>query len=105
MTAHDAAEKLANIELEHQKIWDSRRSMIRGALVTADAAAKVRQKLSFGENSERSADDKAKDAKGALVLTAFAVAAGAATIRIGGRAALMSALGLDFVQVMLPALQ
>jgi hypothetical protein len=101
--AEDAAAKLAKIELEHQKIWDSRRSMIRGALVAADSAAKVRRKLSFGESAEKSADDKPKDARGALVLTAFAVAAGAATIRIGGRAALMSALGLDFVQVRSPS--
>lgn len=36
------------------------------------------------------------DSKAALTLTAFVVAAGAVTLRVGGRAALVSAVGLDF---------
>ena len=36
------------------------------------------------------------DAKSALTLTAFVVAAGAVLLRVGGRAALVSAVGLDF---------
>ena len=36
------------------------------------------------------------DSKAALTLTAFVVAAGAVTLRVGGRAALASSIGLDF---------
>ena len=39
---------------------------------------------------------KQSDSKFAIALTAFAVAAGAVALRIGGRAALVSAVGLDF---------
>jgi hypothetical protein len=37
------------------------------------------------------------DGKGAVGFTAFVVAGGAVALRIGGRAALISGLGLDFV--------
>ncbi|KAG5180252.1 hypothetical UPF0043 protein [Tribonema minus] len=84
---------MAKIEDEHVKIWSSRRTMIRGALYTARAAAAVRGK--FG--GDGSPDSTGAAAKNAVLLTAFAVAAGAATIRIGGRAALLSVLGLDFM--------
>jgi len=54
-----------------------------------------------GENDDqkKSREDAAKeDVTSAIAATAFAVAAGATVLRVGGRAALLSVAGLDFMQ-------
>ena len=43
-------------------------------------------------------DPKSDDNNSALILTAFVIAFGAVLLRVGGRAALVSTLGLDFAQ-------
>ena len=76
-----------------------RRRTIRGVLKAADGTRNYR--LANGhvppldpETGEPAS--KSSDARYALNLTAFVVAAGAVLLRFGGRAALVSALGLDF---------
>ena len=97
--AVNSAASTAKIMKEHNEIWDSRRSMVRGVLTLADNVAKARSKYMSAEEKEADAAVvSAEHAKNAFLITAFTVAAGAATIRVGGRAALMSVLGLDVVQ-------
>lgn len=51
------------------------------------------------EEEKKDKDQKAKDdAVGAVATTAFAVAVGATVLRVGGRAALLSVAGLDFIR-------
>ena len=76
-----------------------RRRTIRGVLKAADGTRNYRLANGYvphldPETGEPAA--KSADARYALNLTAFVVAAGAVLLRFGGRAALVSALGLDF---------
>jgi uncharacterized membrane protein YdjX (TVP38/TMEM64 family) len=79
------------------QVWKSRRNQIRQTLKSADQVRIFR--LQQGWVPELGDDGKPlkSDGKVALTLTAFVIAAGAIALRIGGRAALVSTLGLDFV--------
>lgn len=79
------------------KILESRRYQVRAALKSAEAVRNLR--IKNGWIPERDEDGKPikSDGKLAVTVTAFCVAAGAIALRIGGRAALVSAVGLDFV--------
>ena len=80
------------------KVLQDRRKSIRGFLKSAEAVRNLR--LTQGWVPELDEDGKAvqSDGKSAVTLTAFAVAAGAVVLRVGGRAALVSAVGLDFAK-------
>lgn len=80
-----------------------RRRTIRGVLKAADGTRNYRLANDGGRDVPPPLDpetgepaSKSADARYALNLTAFVVAAGAVLLRFGGRAALVSALGLDF---------
>jgi uncharacterized membrane protein YdjX (TVP38/TMEM64 family) len=78
-------------------ILRDRRKSIRSCLKSAEAVRNLR--ILQGWVPELDEDGKAiqSDGKSAVTLTAFGVAAGAILLRVGGRAALVSAVGLDFV--------
>ncbi|CAM9717599.1 unnamed protein product, partial [Discosporangium mesarthrocarpum] len=88
----------------HEKVWASRRSMARAALSGAKALRPVRGFVAAPvagqgdeDESTRAANQLVSDGKGAVVISAAAVAIGAATLRFGGRAALVQGLGMDFI--------
>lgn len=79
------------------KIIAARRKQIRQTLKSADKLRLFRLQNGFVPELDEDGKPIKSDGKVALSLTAFAVAAGAVALRIGGRAALISAVGLDFV--------
>ena len=89
-------------ELEEEarlKLLEGRRSQVRAWLRSAESLRNYR--LANGivpELDPETGRPVASDSKGALTLTAFVVAAGAVVLRVGGRAALVSTLGLDFAK-------
>jgi uncharacterized membrane protein YdjX (TVP38/TMEM64 family) len=87
------------IEESRRKVLESRRSSIRSTLKSAEQIKAFR--LAQGwvpELDPETGAPKQSDGKAAVTVTAFAVAAGAIALRIGGRAALVSAVGLDFAK-------
>lgn len=79
------------------KILSDRRRTIRGVLKAAESQKNFRIKNGYVPELDPETGKPIKsDAQSALTLTAFVVAGGAVLLRIGGRAALVSALGLDF---------
>lgn len=79
------------------KILASRRETIRSVLRNAEQQRNYRiQNDLVPEIDPETGKPIKSDSKAALTLTAFVVAAGAVTLRVGGRAALVSAVGLDF---------
>jgi Uncharacterized conserved protein len=79
------------------KILSSRRQTIRSVLRNAETQRNYRiQNNLVPEIDPETGKPIQSDSKAALTLTAFVVAAGAVTLRVGGRAALVSAVGLDF---------
>lgn len=95
-TALKAAEveEAEEVRMENMK---SRRIMIRNTLRSAEETKNSR--IATGDvpkiDPETGKPIKS-DSKAALTFTAFAIAAGAVVLRVGGRAALVSAVGLDF---------
>ena len=88
----------ATVEEEGRlRVWESRRGQIRSALKTAESIRINR--IANGWVPELDEDGKPlkADGKVALTMTAFVVATGAIALRIGGRAALVSVVGLDFL--------
>lgn len=79
--------RLANLKA-HNEVWNSRRDMARATLSAAKAVRKARESLA-GPGGD-SKDKLLEDGKGSLVISAIALAVAAATIRLGGRAALIS---------------
>jgi len=78
-------------------VLTDRRKTIRGTLRSAEALKNFRVNNGYvPEVDPESGKPLKSDSKLALTLTAFVVAAGAVTLRIGGRAALVSAIGIDF---------
>ncbi len=79
------------------KILSSRRKTIRSMLKNAEKQRNYRLENDLVPELDPETGKPIKsDSKAALTLTAFVVAAGAVTLRVGGRAALVSAVGLDF---------
>jgi len=89
-------------ELEEEarlKVLESRRYQIRSMLKSAESLRNFR--LDNGivpELDPETGKPIRSDGKSALTLTAFVVAFGAVVLRVGGRAALVSGLGLNFAQ-------
>lgn len=82
------------------KVLTDRRKTIRGILKAAEGTKNYRIQNGYvPEIDEETGKPEKSDAQTAVTITAFVVAAGAVALRIGGRAALVSALGLDFAKV------
>ncbi|CAM9461052.1 unnamed protein product [Choristocarpus tenellus] len=81
----------------HELLWESRRSIARGVLLTSKAVRSLREAIA-GPGTATEKGDLASDGKGAVVVSAAVVAIGVATLRFGGRAALVQVLGLDIVE-------
>ncbi len=79
------------------KLLNDRRRTIRGVLNAAESTKNFRIANGYYSSSQQySSDNMGGGTKSALTITAFVVAGGAVLLRIGGRAALVSTLGLDF---------
>ncbi|CAM9569661.1 unnamed protein product, partial [Phaeothamnion confervicola] len=86
------------LEKSHQQLWESRRGMIRGALRTADGVRGARKTMqSVFPPPPAGSSTSATNSRQAVAVTAAAVAVGAMTLRLGGRAALLQLLSLDMV--------
>ena len=95
----DEEEKeLRRVEEESRiKILTDRRKTIRGVLKAAEGTKNYRLRNGYVPEIDNETGKPVKsDAQTAITISAFVVAAGAVALRIGGRAALVSALGLDF---------
>ncbi|KAG7348917.1 SNARE associated golgi protein [Nitzschia inconspicua] len=91
----EEAEQMEQVRLN---IWKSRRNQVRGMLKSAESLRNFRLANGFVPELDPTTGRPIKsDGKAAVTLTAFALAAGAIVLRIGGRAALVSAVGLDFL--------
>lgn len=78
-------------------VLDTRRYRIRSVLKAAESVRNFRlSKDMVPELDPETGKPIKSDSKAAVALTAFVVAAGAILLRVGGRAALVSAVGLDF---------
>lgn len=87
----------AEIEEEARvKILQSRRQQIRSVLKSAEGVRNFRRINGWVPELNDDGKPIRSDGKLAVTITAFCVAAGAIALRIGGRAALVSAVGLDF---------
>jgi len=89
-------------ELEEEarlKVLESRRYQIRSVLKSAESLRNFRIANDLVPELDPDTGKPLKsDGKSALTLTAFVVAFGAVVLRVGGRAALVSGLGLNFAQ-------
>eukprot|EP00571_Detonula_confervacea_P012150 CAMPEP_0172311088 /NCGR_PEP_ID=MMETSP1058-20130122/13669_1 /TAXON_ID=83371 /ORGANISM="Detonula confervacea, Strain CCMP 353" /LENGTH=544 /DNA_ID=CAMNT_0013024149 /DNA_START=77 /DNA_END=1708 /DNA_ORIENTATION=+ len=84
-------------EESRMKVLTDRRKTIRGILKAAEGTKNYRLANDYVPELDPETGKPIKsDAQSALTLTAFVVAGGAVLLRVGGRAALVSALGLDF---------
>ena len=95
----EVPEKLREANLKaHNSLWETRRGMARATLNAAQGWRKAREFLSGSPDSnEEGADSLADDGKGALIVSAVALAVAVATVRVGGRAALVSVRVVVFV--------
>lgn len=80
--------RLANLKA-HEEVWQSRRGMARATLSAAKALQGARGSLAGPPDASKESN-LAADGKGALVVSAVGLAVAAATLRVGGRAALIS---------------
>ena len=90
-------EEKEEIEEARIRIWNQRRGEVRSMLKSAEGLRNFRIENGFVPELDEDGNAIKSDGKSAVTLTAFAVAAGAIVLRIGGRAALVSAVGLDFM--------
>lgn len=79
------------------KILGDRRKQVRSSLKAAESLRNFRIANGFVPELDEDGKAVSSDGKVAVTFTAFIVAAGAVALRVGGRAALISGLGLDFV--------
>ena len=79
------------------RIYESRRGQIRQALKSAEGLRNFRAANGLVPELDEEGNPIKSDGKFALTATAFVVTFGAIALRIGGRAALVSAVGLDFI--------
>ena len=94
----DEKDEAAIEEEERLNILEARRDQIRSTLKAAEALRNVRLQNGWvPELDPETGKPVRSDGKLAVTLTAFVVTAGAIALRIGGRAALVSVVGLDFM--------
>lgn len=89
-------EEKEQIEEARIRIWNNRRGEIRSMLKSAESVRYFRIANGLVPELDEDGNPIKTDGKLAVTLTAFAVAAGAIILRVGGRAALVGAVGLDF---------
>jgi len=81
------------------KVLESRRYQVRSMLKSSESLRNFRIANDMvPELDPETGKPITSDSKSALTLTAFVVAFGAVVLRVGGRAALVSGLGLNFAQ-------
>ena len=97
LRVYNDEEEKEQIEEARVRIWASRRGETRSMLKSAEGLRNFRLSNGFVPELDEDGNAIKSDGKAAVTLTAFAVAAGAIVLRIGGRAALVSAVGLDFM--------
>ena len=90
-------EEKEEVEEARVRIWGNRRYEVRGMLKSAERLQNFRIENGFVPELDADGSPIKSDGKSAVTLTAFAVTAGAIVLRVGGRAALVSAIGLDFM--------
>jgi len=98
LKVYNDEEEKEEIEESRINIWKSRRGEIRSMIKGAESLRNFRYDNGFVPELDEDGKAIKSDGKTAVTLTAFAVAAGAIVLRIGGRAALVSAIGLDFMK-------
>lgn len=86
-----AAEGIRNLRLRNGGDY-----YVVSEVVDADTGEVTRTKITTSTSANGNGSSPGNDARYALNVTAFVVAAGAVLLRFGGRAALVSTLGLDF---------
>jgi len=97
MAMNDEEQELAAIEEEARlKVLESRRNTIRSTLKGAESVKNFRISSGYVPELDEEGNPIKSDSKAAITITAFVIAAGAVALRVGGRAALVSAVGLDF---------
>lgn len=89
-----SASNKEKIEESRMNILKARRKQIRATLKSAEKLRNYRTENGLFAESEE--DESKEQSKFAIGITAFFVAIGYVILRIGGRAALVSAIGLDF---------
>ena len=97
LKVYNDEEEKEQIEEARIRIWNSRRGEIRSMLKGSESLRNFRYANGFVPGLDEEGNPTKSDGKTAVTLTAFAVAFGAIVLRVGGRAALVSAVGLDFV--------
>lgn len=80
-------------EKQRLEVWANRRKQIRATLKSAETNRNDRIADGALDNPENESSSGS-----ALAITAFVIAFGAVILRVGGRTALVSTLGLDFAQ-------
>eukprot|EP00873_Tetraselmis_striata_P012783 jgi/Tetstr1/433047/TSEL_022382.t2 len=94
--------KLKNVAAGRVRRRTSMRDAMNLALALRGEPKDEDKKEQNGEETEQEKKDKEaaakEDMRTAVATTAFAVATGATVLRVGGRAALLSVAGLDFMQ-------
>lgn len=80
--------RLANLKA-HNEVWESRRDMTRATLSAAKTLRRARESLAGPVDGSKDST-LLEEGKGSLVISAIALAVAAATLRLGGRAALIS---------------
>ena len=85
------------VEEVRLNVLESRRNMIRWTLRNAESVRNLRVNNGWVPELDEEGKPIKSDGKTALTLTAGVVAIGAVILRVGGRAALVSAVGLDFM--------
>jgi hypothetical protein len=85
------------IEEVRLNVLKSRRGQIRYTLRTAESVRNFRLQQGWVPEVDENGKALKSDGKVAVTLTATIVAIGAVVLRVGGRAALVSAIGLDFM--------
>ena len=99
MAVNDSDEEQERIMEESRlKVLKSRRDAIRSTLKFAEEMQTLRLENGWIPDIDPNTGKPISDSKAAVTLTAFCVAAGAVLLRLGGRAALVSAVGLDFAK-------
>ena len=97
LKARSDEEDLDDVEEEARlNVLKSRRQQIRSTLKNAEALQNFRLQNGYVPELDDDGKPIKSDSKAALSIAAFFVAAGAVLLRVGGRAALVSTLGLDF---------
>jgi uncharacterized membrane protein YdjX (TVP38/TMEM64 family) len=90
-------EEAAIIEDARLKVLQSRRKQVRQTLQAAEKLRLYRIQNGFIPEIDPATGKPIQDGKLAVTFTAYVVTVGALVLRIGGRAALISAIGLDFL--------